>query len=478
MQTVKIGFVPSTWESWDGSEYSGRLQWAKAMRKRCLDIMAKVPGLEIVVPSEELTEFGCVGTIEEGMKVAELFKKEEIKGMIVGNMNFGFETALNPILSTIDRDLPILHFCTKSGPYSPQGNRATDTWCGQFMTCSAMKRRGFKFEHVLTCDPEEPIFAEKLEIFTRAVNAIARFKGARILQIGTRPTGFESEFCNEQLMMKKFRQTLVPVDLATAYETLDAITADDPRVQEIIKDIVGGADEIIKETHDYDGSLINQARFELTIKTLMEQYHCDAVASSCWESLQHKYGIAACSTFSRLNNQGIITACEVDVMGALTMLAMNACALGEIPADFIDWTDLHPTEPNTWLAWHCGNAACSLCADGCKAVLRKNERLGLWSDHCFGAIEFRMKEGPVTCARMMEYDGKYVMFYGVGESVDIPPISRGCYAWVKVNDIADWETKMIEAGVVHHGVLIHDAKVAEALTMFCKFLDIEGIQGA
>jgi len=37
---------------------------------------------------------------------------------------------------------------------------------------------------------------------------------------------------------------------------------------------------------------------------------------------------------------------------------------------------------------------------------------------------------------------------------------------------------MIEAGVVHHGVLIFDEKVADALTMFCKFLDIEGIQGA
>ena len=146
-------------------------------------------------------------------------------------MNFGFETALGPILSTIDREMPILHFATRSGQYSPDGNRATDTWCGQFMTCSAMKRRGLKFEHITTCDPEEPIFAEKLEIFTRAVNAISRFKGARILQIGTRPTGFESEFCNEQLMMRKFRQVLVPVDLATAYETMDAISADDPRVK-------------------------------------------------------------------------------------------------------------------------------------------------------------------------------------------------------------------------------------------------------
>ena len=341
MQTVKIGFVPSTWESWDGSAYTGRLQWAKAMRRRCLDVMARIPGLEIVVPSEELTEFGCVGTVEEGCRVAELFKKEEIQGLIVGNMNFGHETSLGPIFSSIPRDMPILHFATLSGAYSPEGNRATDTWCGQFMTCSAMKRRGLKFEHIPTCNPEDPIFAERLEIFTRAVNAISRFKGARILQIGVRPTGFESEFFSEESMMRKFRQVLVPVDLATAYETMDETRPDDPIVLEIAEDIRRSSEVITEET---EGSIINQARFERTIKLLMERHHCDAVASSCWETLQHRYGIAACSTFSRLNNQGITTACEVDVMGALTMLAMNACALGRIPSDFIDWTDLHPTE--------------------------------------------------------------------------------------------------------------------------------------
>lgn len=473
MQKVKIGFVPSTWESWDGSAFTGRL--AEKMRERCLNVMKNIPGLEIVVPSKELTDGGCVGTVAEGIKVAELFKKEDVKGVIIGNMNFGFETALSPILSSLDKAMPILHFATKSGEYSPQGNRATDTWCGQFMTCSALKRRGFKFEHIITCNPEDAEFAEKVEIFTRACNAIAKFKGARILQIGTRPTAFESEFFSEETLMREFRQVLVPVDLATAYEVMDSISVDDPRVLEIAKDIRGGVDCIIEET---DGSIINQARLELTLKTLKEQHHCDVIASSCWETLQHRYNIAACSTFSRLNNQGIITACEVDVMGALTMLIMNSCALGQIPSDFIDWTDLHPTEENVWLAWHCGNAACQLCAQNCKTTLRMNERLGLWSPTCYGTLEFRMKDGDVTCARLMEYDGKFNMFYGNGTAVDIGPMTRGSYAWIKVNDIKDWEVKMIETGTVHHGVLIHDKKVADALTMFCKFMNINGVKGA
>lgn len=473
MEKVKIGFVPSTWESWDGSAYTGKL--AGKMRARCLEVFDKIPGLEIIVPSTELTEDGCVGTVEEGIATADLFLKEQVQGLIIGNMNFGFETAVGALLSKMPKEMPILHFATKSGAYSPQGNRATDTWCGQFMTCSAMKRRGFKFEHILTCNPEEQRFSDKVESFTRACNAISTFKGARVLQIGTRPTGFESQFFSEEDMMRNFSQVLVPVDLATAYEYMDAIPMDDPDVLRIAAEIREGANLITEETPN---SILNQARFEKTLITLAKEHHCNIIASSCWESLQHRYQIAACSTFSRLNSQGYSVGCEVDVMGAMTMFVLNRCALGEVPADFIDWTDLHPTEDNVWLAWHCGNAACELCAADCKKHLTMNERLGLWSPTCYGSMEFRMKDGPVTCARLVEYDGKYTMFYGTGESINIGPMVRGAYAWIKVNDVMDWEQKMIDCGVIHHGVLIHDEKVADALAMFCKFMNIEGVRGA
>lgn len=472
MDSVKIGFLASTWDSWDGSEYTGK--WAGNMRKRCIAVLNGIPGLELVVPSEGLTAFGCVGTPEEGRKTAALFRREDVQGVIIGNMNFGHETSVGAFLSDLRRDMPILHFATRSGPFSPQGNRSTDTWCGQFMTCSAIKRRGFNFEHIITCDPEEPQFATGAENFTRACNALSKMKGARIVQIGTRPTGFESQFFSEELMMRNFGQMLIPVDLAAAYARLDAIAADSPEVLAVVEEIRNSAGSITDELPD---SLVNQARLELSIKEIAREYGASAVACTCWTQLQDRYHIAACSTFSRLNSQGIITACEVDVLGAVTMLIMKACGLGMTPPDFIDWTDLHPTEPDTWLAWHCGNAACDLCAADCPTKLTANERLALWGPTCHGAIEFRLKDGPVTCGRMVEYESKYSFFFGSGEVVDIPPFTRGTYGWVKVNDIADWERKMVETGVIHHGVLIHDPKVADALALFCKFASIGAVRG-
>jgi L-fucose isomerase-like protein len=93
-------------------------------------------------------------------------------------------------------------------------------------------------------------------------------------------------------------------------------------------------------------------------------------------------------------------------------------------------------------------------------------------------MEFKMRNGPITCARIVEYDGEYSCFFGKGEIVDIGPASRGSYGWVRVKDIGDWEDKMIETGIIHHGVLIHDPKVADAMEMFCKFTGIRAVKGA
>lgn len=473
MFKTKIGFLPSNWESWDGSTFSGK--WAGQMRDRCVKILESIPGMDLVVPSKEMTEDGCVSDVPEGKKVLEYFMNEKIQGLIIGNMTFGMEVAVGTVLSGLSKDMPIIHFATKSGPIAPDGSRSTDTWCGQFMTSSAIKRRGFKFIHVNTCNPEDQMFIDKMELFTRAISAVSRFKGAKFGQIGTRPQLFESQFWSEENMQKQFSQMVVPMDLSTAFSRMDAISTSDPEVLQIVKEIKNGAEMGDVFTEE---SLINQARYELSLIRIAKELDVTAIAANCWTQIQEKYGISACSTYGRLNDKGLITACEVDLLGAVTMWTLYCAGLGVTVPDFIDWTDLHPTEENVWLAWHCGNAASSLCAEGCKKKLVRNERMIQWCPACHGALEFRLKEGPVTCARMVEYDGEYTMFIGSGEIVDMDPFVRGAYGWVKVNDIVDWENKMIDAGIIHHGTIIHDPKVADALEMFCKFMKIRVVRGA
>lgn len=470
MKELKIGFLPSNWESWDGNQFTGK--WAGKMRDRCLSVMEKADNVKIIVPSCELTEDGCVSTPEEGKKALELYRAEQIDALVIGNMTFGMEVAVGEVLSGLNKDMPILHFCTKSGPIH-NGSRSTDTWCGQFMTTSAIRRRGFKFVHINTCNPEEPEFLQGFEQFVRVNYAIKRFKGAKIAQIGTRPMLFESQFFSEENFQRTFSQMLKTMDLATLFDMLEKTEETDPEVIATVEDIKTGftCDKCMPES-----SIVMQARYEVALKRAYDELGADCMAVSCWAMLQKKYGIAACSTFARLNQQGYITACEVDVLGAATMLLTKAITMDQETPVFIDWTDLHPTEDNVWLAWHCGNAAPNLCAEYDTKKLMANERLGVWGDPCDGSVEFRMKEGPVTCLRLLEYEGEYRMFISTGTSVNIEPYVRGTYAWVKVNDIKKMENAMIEAGAIHHGVLVFSETAADDLEMLCKFLNIKVIR--
>jgi len=474
MLKTKIGFLPSNWDAWDGPLQNGS-RWARQMRDRVVAALQTIPGIDLVVPSVEMTGDGCVSDMESAHKTQELFQQEHIQGVLIGNMTFGMEVAVGAVLQSLPKDVPILHFCTRSGPIEPTplgGHRTTDTWCGQFMTASAIRRRGFKFLHVRTCNPEEPVFSQRVGAFVRAVNAIANFKGARIGQLGTRPTLFESQAVNEQLLQRRFGQSVVPMDLDTVFARLDNIDPQDPKVKALIGRIRAG----VQMEDQSEEALTNIARYELAIREIQQELDVQCLSASCWTRIQERFHISTCSTFGRLNDDGIITACEVDLLGATTMWAMYNAALRQTVPHFIDWTDLHPTEANVWLAWHCGNAAPSLRAPDARALLDRNERMIQWCPTCFGTLEFRLRTGPVTCARLVEYDGEYRMFIGSGEIVDIPPAIRGAYGWVKVGDVGGWEDTMIEAGIIHHGVLIHDPKVADALEMFCYFLDIKALR--
>ena len=468
MLSTKIGFAPSNWEDWNGGNY------AETIRDRCVEVLRSIPGLDLVVPSKELTHIGCVSSIEDAKKVIELFRREDIQGLIIGNMDFGMEVAVGALLNGIRKDMPILHFATRSAPYLPNGSRMTDTWCGQFMTTAAIKRRGFRFVHIRTCNPEDEYFQEHVELFARSVCAISRFERLKIGQLGTRPQVFESQVWNEQAMQKRFRQMVVPMDLDTVHTRIEAIDPKDPEVQRVVRELYGMA-EVSEQTEE---SMINLARTEVGYRKIATELDVSALAIACWTRIEERLHVDPCVVLGRLVEQGLMAGDEVDVYGTMTMVVFHSAALGAAKPHFIDWTDLHPEKPNVWLAWHCGNAPISACAANSRPKLVRNERMVQWCETCHGALEFRLKDGPVTCGRLVEYDGEFCMFYGSGAVIDIPPFVRGAYGWVQVNDVYDWEKKLVECGVYQHGVLIHDPKVAKAMDWFCTFAGIKAVQGA
>jgi L-fucose isomerase-like protein len=179
MEPLKIGFVPAHREPFDED-------WASKMRRRCLDKFPRSPLMEIIVPDEQLTVGGCVRNDGEAEKVIALFREKKIDGLIIGTMTFGDEVSALAVALAF-RDKPVLLFGTKEGPFTSDGNRRSDSFCGTLSISSGLHRRQIPFLFAGIVFPEEKSFKNSVTDFL-SVCAISRgFIGARIGLVGPRP---------------------------------------------------------------------------------------------------------------------------------------------------------------------------------------------------------------------------------------------------------------------------------------------------
>jgi L-fucose isomerase-like protein len=463
MEPIKIGFVPAHREPFDED-------WASKMRRRCLDAFPRSAQVEITVPDEKLTKNGCVRDDGEAEKVIALFREKGIDGLIIGTVTFGDEVSALSVAAAF-RDRPVLLFGTKEGPFTADGNRKSDSFCGTLSISSGLHRRQIPFLFGGIVFPEEADFQEKVADFIR-VCAISRgFIGARIGLVGPRPERFETCIFSEDLLMRKFRQRVVPIDLPDIMSRARS-TESQPDVKKIVKGM--------KAQSDLSGVSATKMNDIAGLEYALVQFAADkglaAMGVQCWTAMQSVYGISPCYAMGRLTDRGIMTSCEVDIYGALTMLLQYLASLGETVPHFIDWTIKHQEKENVFLAWHCGNAPPSLACQDCKIELKYHSILGpsLGIDNSRGTAEFQLTPGAVTLSRLQEHDGKFKMLVAKGKVVPSQQKLRGSWSWVEVPDLDKLYSTLVKEGFTHHASLIH-GDCSRAIIDACELLGIETV---
>ena len=326
MKKVKLGFLPS-------HRLMRNLDWAKEMRKRCVDLFSKFEDIEIVVPDERVSAHGLVIDEKDAKGVIEFFAGESIKGLIIGTMTFGEELPLLKVAEAFD-NLPILLFGTKEGPFTDDGNRLSDSFCGTLAASSGLYRRKIPFQFAGIVFPEESDFKKKIEDFGRTCLTIDGFFGARIGQVGPRPITFETCAINEVTMIDAFRHRVVPITLSEIFNAADKISINDQKVKKILAEITGKA----KCEDVPQKSLEKMAKLEIELIDFIKREEISCLGVQCWTAMQNIYGISSCVTMGRLTEQGYPTACECDLHGALTMLVQYLVSFKKVPPHFIDWT--------------------------------------------------------------------------------------------------------------------------------------------
>ncbi len=464
---VKLGFVPSYRNRWS--------DWAEDMRAASLEALGKISGIEVVAPDAHATAHGAVQNLDDAETVAEQFAREKIDGLVLCPVDFGDERSACKIAEKLG--VPVLLYATKEPPAVQDASlaRVSDSYCGNLSMASGLHRRGIPFRFAGIFFPDEPELATELDDFARACAVVKGLRNARLGHIGVRPATFETVGYDEAALIRKFGQNVVYANLSDLVDAAKRMPDDDPAVLDLVESMKAEV-AAVTVADDY---LINSAKLELALVNFWEKQGLSAMAMQCWPSIQRELGISLCAMYGRLTGRHMLTACEVDVLGAMAMLVNYQAALGLALPHFIDWTIQHRDDDNVLLTWHCGNAPVCLADSPDKTALRSRGNMtGALDpepgDGQAGLYQFQVRPGEVTFCRLQEQDGEWKMLIATGEIEASDEDLAGTWGWVRVSDHAKLYRTLVEEGFIHHASMIHGNQTA-ALLQACKFLDIEPV---
>jgi len=426
------------------------------------DISALLKKLDIegIMLSEEDSKLGGVETYADARKCADLFKrhKEDIMGVLVILPNFGDERGVADTLYLAELNVPVLIQGYPDELNKLNAANRRDSWCGKVSVCNNLYQYGIKYtlttKHVI--HPADPDFIDDLNQFLSVCRVVKGLKNVRIGAIGARPTAFNTVRYSEKILQAN-GISVVTCDLSDILGKADKLSNDDQQVKDHLEKI-----------HNYastgktpNEALYRIARLDVILNDFMKENDLDANAIQCWTSLQQNYGCNVCTSASMFSENMIPSACEVDVIGTLSMYALQLASAS--PSALVDWNNNYTDDDEKCVLFHCGNWAKSFLPD---IEISNAPILGttVGVENTYGALDGRTPASPLTFGRITTDDTHGVMkaYVGEGNLTDDELNTFGNRAVAQIPDLQGLMQYVCKNGFEHH-VVMNASKTAKAL---------------
>ena len=309
---------------------------ALASRQQALAQCAKVKVSPLILPVDA-TENGAVQSRADARLYGDFLRKnrDAIDGILLLLPNFGDEIAVIETLRIADLRVPILVQASNDQVDKVDVHSRRDAFCGKFSLTNNLYQYDIPFtdttSHTVDIDSDE--FLGDLDRFARICRTVRGLRNARVGAIGARTGAFQTMRYSEKLLQAS-GITVVTVDLSEMIGEAAALRDDAPEVNAKLDEIAayGTIPKHIKREN-----IVKQAKWTVTVDRWIEENECDASSIQCWRSLQDNFGCATCVTMSMMGEKLMPSACEVDVMGAVSMYALALAS--EAPPAILDWNN-------------------------------------------------------------------------------------------------------------------------------------------
>jgi len=461
LRPVRLGLVVGSREFFNAAP-------ALATRNQLIAQLNKLDVAFSILPLEA-TKNGAVQSREDARRYAEHFRAERdsIDGLVICLPNFGDEIAIMELVASARLSVPILLQASNDEIDRVDLANRRDAFCGKFSVANNFYQYDIPFTDTTshTSDVDGAEFAADLDRFVRICRVVRGLKNARIGSIGARTGAFQTMRFSEKLLQGS-GLTVVTVDLSEIIHAAGALADDDTAVKAKLEEIAayGQIPPHIKREN-----IVKQAKWTIAVDRWIEENDCDASAIQCWRSLQDNFGCATCVTMSMMGEKLMPSACEVDVMGAISMYALALAA--QAPSAILDWNNNYGREADKCVCTHCGNYPKSFIGE--TPEIGELDVLGtvIGREKCFGAVKGKVKAGPMTFFRASTDDRQGVVktYVGEGEFTDDPFPMDGGIAVTKVARLRRMLGFIARNGFEHHVAMVrghHAEAVNEAVSRY------------
>ncbi len=406
----------------------------------------------VMLPFEE-TPNGAVQTFEDAQKCAALFRQhaKDITGILISLPNFGEEAPVYTAVRQSGLNVPILIQAYDDRYDALSIDERRDSFCGKLSVCNNLYYAGIKFTGTTlhTCMVTSEEFAEDLEYFSRVCMVVHSMRHARIGLLGMRPDGFRTVRFSEKILQNNGITTCV-ADLSEIIAAASRVTDKEQIAQ--VKKAIKAYGKIGQSVAEEKIEL--QAKLILAVRRWLADNQCDAYAMQCWNSLEFNYGCAACLSMSMLGEDGIPGACESDVMGAVTMLALNRAA--GMPSAYMDWNNNFTEDRDVCINQHCGNFPKSFFGGEIEISYLDVLAKSIEPERCFGACKAQTAPGDMTFCKVTTDDnqGCIKAYFGEGELLGTPVPSFGALSLWKVPQLQKLLSYLCQNGFEHHVAVV------------------------
>lgn len=442
---VKIGIVPI---KRGFTDMVSALEQKNLFLEKCKSI---APDAVALCDLEGVLPEGILYNADQLDAVCDHLRAQGADAIFMPHCDFGCEEVVGRLGAMMK--LPVLVWGNRD-PLPAAGARDRDTQCGTLASTKCLQRYKVPFSYIINSDVDSEMFEKGFVDFCAVASVVTKARGMRILQVGSRPQPFLSVIYNEDELLRNFGIEITPYSSAVMANDVKKIL--ETRAEEIDAGVKDYAAKVDVSAMPIESQKAQQA-LKFAILDKVADSKSDGVALECWTVLGQAIGVGGCQVIGMLADLGVPTACETDVLGAISAVLLKAATLGREPIFFADITVRHAQDDNTELLWHCGPFPVSLAHPSAKPAIAAG-----------GQGQFELRNGDVTICRMDALEGAYTLLSGEGKAVD-GPAKGGTYVWYKVNSWEKWEEKLVFGPYIHH-VAGAFGNYSQILCEACKFI--------